>query len=409
MNDKNINFKELENALIKLYGKIELIEELQKHRGDKFNIFSILKMERLEVNTHSAFLYEFINPKGTHYQDDKYLRIFIDEVLEIKDFDFEKVKVGRETFTNTSRRIDFTIENEDYYIAIEMKIDATDQDNQLSDYFEYAISKNKKVTKVYYLTLDGKNASENSFKDKKIIDYEKISFQFDILNFIEKSIEKSANLPIIRESLIQYKNLILNITNQTTQEIQMEIMEIIKNPEMARAATIMSKNLNKAWAKREVLFWRYLAIKLEEYLKDKKNWELKQEIFYTEDENIIDFDDEIIKWIVKLGKGDMKGLFLQKNDFCFRIYSYNSGVLQYVIFKEEDIKNISEKIEVNQIFKVPKYQEYKFKESKYKLNFCKDYDKPTYDIFDDKKLDEIVENIFNEIKSYMDIIVKELN
>lgn len=51
----------------------------------------------------------------------------------------------------------------------------------------------------------------------------------------------------------------------------------------------------------------------------------------------------------------------------------------------------------------------KFKESKSKLNFCKDYDKPTYDIFDDKKLDEIVENIFNEIKSYMDIIVKELN
>ena len=32
MNDKNIDFKELENALIKLYGKIELIEELQKHR-----------------------------------------------------------------------------------------------------------------------------------------------------------------------------------------------------------------------------------------------------------------------------------------------------------------------------------------------------------------------------------------
>ena len=140
--NENIDFKELENALIKLYGKIELIEELQKHRGDKFNIFSILKMERLEVNTHSAFLYELINPDGTHYQDDKYLRIFIDEVLKIEDFDFENVKVNRETFTNTSRRIDFTIENKDYYIAIEMKIDATDQDNQLSDYYEYAKKQN---------------------------------------------------------------------------------------------------------------------------------------------------------------------------------------------------------------------------------------------------------------------------
>ena len=216
MNDKNIDFRKLENALIKLYGKIEIIEELQKHRGDKFNIFSILKMERLEVKTHSSFLYELINPNGTHYQGDKYLRIFIDKVLEIDDFDFENVKVERETFTNTSRRIDFTIENKDYYIAIEMKIDATDQDNQLSDYFEYAKKQDKKFFKIYYLTLDGRDADE-----------------------------KSANLPIIRESLFQYKNLILNITNQTTQELQMEIMEIIDTPKMAQAATSMSKELAK--------------------------------------------------------------------------------------------------------------------------------------------------------------------
>lgn len=406
MSDKNIDFKELENALIKLYGKIEIIEELQKHRGDKFNIFSILKMERLEVDTHSAFIYELINPNGTHFQGNKYLEIFIEEVLNIKDFDFNNIKVGRETLTDTSRRIDFTIENDDYYIAIEMKIDATDQNNQLSDYFEYA-KKQKQKFKVYYLTLDGKDASEKSFKDKKIIPYEKISFQFHILNFMEKSIEKSANLPIIRESLVQYKNLILNITNQTTEELQMESIEIIKNPEIARAATIMSKNLNKAWAKREVLFWRYLVIKLEKYLKDKKHWELKQEIFYDENGNIIDLDNEIIRWIVEnLGKDDMRGLFLQKNDFCFCIYSYNSGVLRYVIYKEQDIKNISEQIGLTRNFK----NLYKFKETKFKLNFCKDYkEEPTYDIFDNEKLDEIVENIFNEIKSYMDIIVKELN
>ena len=295
MSDKNIDFKELEKALIKLYGKIEIIEELQKHRGDKFNIFSILKMERLEVNTHSAFLYELINPKGTHYQDDKYLRIFINEVLEIEDFNFEKVEVNRETLIEANRRIDFTIENDDYYIAIEMKIDARDQDNQLSDYYEYAKKQNKEFTKVYYLTLNGKDASEKSFKNEEMIDYEKISFQFDILNFIEKVIEKSANLPIIRESLIQYKNLVLNITNQTTQEIQMEIIEIINTPKMAIAATSMSKGLAKVWAKKEVLFWRRLSIKLEEYLEDKENWELKQEIFYDEDENIIDFNDEIIR------------------------------------------------------------------------------------------------------------------
>ena len=405
MKNENIDFTELEKILIKLYGKIETIEEVQKNKGDKFNIFSILNMERLEVNTHSVFLYELINPYGTHYQDDEYLRIFINKVLNIKDFNFEHVEVGRETLIKANRRIDFTIKNDDYYIAIEMKIDATDQESQLSDYYEYAFNQNKKFTKVYYLTLDGKDASEKSFKDKEIIPYEKISFQFEIVDFIEKAIEKSANLPIIRESLIQYKNLILKITNQLTQELQVENIKFINTPELAKAATYMSKNLAHAWAKREVLFWRYLVINLEKYLIDKENWQLKQEIFYDDEENIIDSDEEIIRWIVEdLNKYNLKGIYLQKNDFCFYIYSYDGGILEYRIEKKQDINNISEKIGISK-----SYKEMKFKESKSKLNFCKDYDKPTYDIFDDKKLDEIVENIFNEIKSYMDIIVKELN
>lgn len=410
MNNKNINFKELENALIKLYGKIELIEELQKHRGDKFNIFSILKMERLEVNTHSAFLYELINPKGTHYQDDKYLRIFIDEVLEIKDFDFKKVKVGRETFTNNSRRIDFTIENEDYYIAIEMKIDATDQDNQLSDYFEYA-EKQKKKFKVYYLTLDGKDASEKSFKNREIIDYERISFQFHILNFMEKSIEKSANLPIIRESLIQYKNLILNITNQTTQELQMEIIEIIKNPEMAKAATYMSKNLAYAWAEREFLFWEKLEEKLYKYLEDKDDWEFKfSPIFLNKynDKNVL--KEEVINKIIENRKINKDIFFnLKKEDFYFIISSFSKEDFKYQIEFEDskkDIEIIANKIEFDQ--DVPNRNS-KEKIANKELNFCKDYkEEPTYDIFDNDKLDEIVENIYNEIKSYMDIIVEEL-
>ena len=406
MKDKNIYFKKLKNALIKLYGKIELIEELQKHRGDKFNIFSILKMERLEVNTHSAFLYEFINPKGTHYQEDKYLRIFIDKVLKIENFDFENVKVNRETFTNTSRRIDFTIENKDYYIAIEMKIDATDQDNQLSDYYEYAKKQNKEYTEVYYLTLDGKDASGKSSKGNKL-NYEKISFQFDILNFIEKSIEKSANLPIIRESLIQYKNLILNITNQTTQEIQMEIIEIIDTPKMAEAATKMSKDLAKVWAKREVLFWKYLAIRLEKYLKDKENWKLIQSICLNGDDNLLEIDNEIVSESIEKYKRDyVRGLYLQRNDFCFYIYSYNSGVLEYRIEKEEKVEEFGKLIGINTPIKVMPNQRYVT--TKYDYNFSKDFHKPTYNIFDNEKLDEIVENIFDEIKSYMDIIVKEL-
>lgn len=405
MSDKNIDFRELENALIKLYGKIEIIEELQKHRGDKFNIFSILKMERLEVDTHSAFIYELINPNGTHFQGNKYLEIFIEEVLNIKDFDFNNIKVGRETLTDTSRRIDFTIENKDYYIAIEMKIDATDQENQLSDYYKYSIKQNKEFSKVYYLTLDGRDSTENSFKK-----YEKISFQLDILNFIEKSIEKSANLPIIRESLIQYKNLILKITNQTTEELQMESIKFINTPEMAKSATIMSKNLAYAWAEREFLFWKKLEEKVFTYIENK-DWKFEiSDVFFNEyDENHNESQEDVINKIINIRNksSDCISFDLIKDDFYFKIYSYSSCNFRYQIFfdNSKDISLISNKINF-------KYREGKlrYKDSNIKLNFCKDYkEEPTYDIFDDKKLDEIVENIFNEIKSYMNIIVKELN
>ncbi|MCT7549976.1 PD-(D/E)XK nuclease family protein [Aliarcobacter butzleri] len=410
MNNENIDFKKLENTLITLYGKIELIEELQKHRGDEFNIFSILKMEKLEVNTHSSFLYELINPNGTHYQGDKYLRIFIDKVLEIDDFDFENAKVERETFTNTSRRIDFTIENKDYYIAIEMKIDATDQDNQLSDYFEYAKKQNKSFFKVYYLTLNGRDASDKSFENQKIIDYEKISFQFHILNFIEKCIEKSVSLPIIRESLIQYKNLILKITNQTSKELQMESIKFINSPEMARSATIMSKNLAYIWAKREFLFWKKLEERVFRYIKNK-DWKFEiSDIFFNEyDENYNDSQEEVINKIINIRNKSSECISfdLIKDDFYFKIYSYSSCNFRYQIFfdSSKDISFISNKINF-------KYREGKlrYRDSNIKLNFFKDYkEEPTYDIFDDKKLDEIVENIYNEIKSYMDIIVKELD
>lgn len=414
MNNENIDFKKLENALITLYGKIELIEELQKHRGDKFNIFSILKMERLEVDTHSAFLYELINPNGTHYQDDKYLRIFIDKVLEIEDFDFENVKVGRETFTNTSRRIDFTIENKDYYIAIEMKIDAIDQDNQLSDYFEYGKKQNKKFTKVYYLTLEGREASDKSFKNQVIIDYEKISFQFHILNFIEKCIEKSVNLPIVRESLIQYKNLILKITNQTTQELQMESIKFINTPEMAKSATIMSKNLAKVWAKREFLFWDKLDLKTTSYLEnlklDRKIWKnYLHPIFFNDNGDYRnDCENDVIDKIINIRNKKNEYIYLsfETGNFCFKIYSYSTCNISYMVYykDDKDISLISNKLNFKN-----KDGKLRYLRSDIKLNFCKDYEEPTYDIFDDKKLDKIVDNIHDEIKSYMNIVIKELN
>ena len=391
---ENDIYYELKNKLIALNGKIETIEELSKHKGDKFNIFSILGIQRKEVETHSFLLYELMNPKGSHFQKELYLKIFIEEVLKIDDFEFNCVKIDREKIIpNSNRRIDFTIENNKYYIAIEMKIDANDQKEQIFDYYKY-LENQCKEPKLYYLTLDGKEASENSSKG---VEYEKISFSYHILNFIEKSIEKSASLPIIRESLIQYQNTIKNITNQTTQELQMEAIKIIDNPEVARAATELSKSLACAWGEKELYFWDKLEDKIKEYLRlnnlDKKGWIIS---FY---------DDEIrsdkLSYIVTSG---YKNIYITKDDFYFRICSQRVGNFFY------DITSDNKKIDTDEIaqklnfLNKSKDVRWKFTNLEGELNFSKDYNNPTYDVFDNKKLDEIVDYIYKETIAYINII-----
>lgn len=60
---------------------MELMLKADNLLGGDFNIFSVLNMERLEVRTHSALIYELLNSNGNHSQDHTYLKIFIDDIL----------------------------------------------------------------------------------------------------------------------------------------------------------------------------------------------------------------------------------------------------------------------------------------------------------------------------------------
>ena len=405
---------DFKNRLSKLNEEIEKIEKSSQKKGDKFNIFSILGIQRKEVETHSPFLYDLINPEGSHYQGDSYLRIFLKEILKEKD-DFKvdnllknakNIKVDRETFISgkgiKNGFIDFTIEIDKYYIAIEMKIDSKENGNQLDNYKAFLDSIPNKEKRLYYLTLFGDEADKSKIEEDKYI---RISFSKDISNFIEKSIEKSKNLPIIRESLIQYQATIKNITNQTTKDIQVKAVQIIDSPETARAAIELSKSLAYAWAKREVIFWRELNKKLENYLENEESWSIFPTILY-DDNGVITNDNELIEeWIVeKLNKYDFRGLYIEKNNCSFEIFLYNGGSKKHNSGRFE--YHISNKYKKILSFTKPNAGNGTYwKESKYKYNFSKDTENPIYDVFDDEKLNEIVEFIFKEAKSYLDTII----
>ena len=217
--------KDLKKIKIKMNKVKKIYEEYNRNQiknGGSFNICSILRKHNDEVNLHSKFIYELINPYGSHLQGDKFLKLFVKEVLELEDFEFNDLKINREDLTNENRRIDFTIESSNYLIGIEMKIDASDQDKQMYSYYkelEIRNRQNKKSIKLFYLTRYGTEPITKSIHLLKDNQYDLLSFNIDIEWWLNKCIEK-VNIPKLQESINQYLEVIHKITGQTPKELE---------------------------------------------------------------------------------------------------------------------------------------------------------------------------------------------
>jgi len=205
-------------------------EQIAYLTGRNFNIFDVLGLSKKEVKTHSAFLAELLNPEGSHGQRDKYLSLFVDRLSLEKPFKSEDATVYCEKYIGplsddgkSGGRIDLLIENKNgQQIIIENKIYASDQPNQLLRY-------NNRYSKaeLFYLTLKGGKPSDASLGGESF-QVETISYDKDIIPWLELCMKESASLPVIRETLHQYINLIKNLTGQTIMnEMSSEIQELI--------------------------------------------------------------------------------------------------------------------------------------------------------------------------------------
>lgn len=247
-----------------------LIEAHKKYsnlQGENFNIFSILRMERQEVETHSRFIYELLNPNGSHGQGSVFLDLFVQVALGLPESTNNR-NPAREDVTQSNvrdRRIDFTLESNEFQIGVEMKIDAGDQSRQLYDYYkelDYRSAPEQQV-KLFYLTLFGNEPSKSSVKSLINNDhYQCISFEDHIKNWIDACIDKSSRLHVLREALIQYSYLIEKLTF-TNKEIEMEIVEaLLSSPEKLHAGLAIEKSLNSVKAKVQFNFWQALENEL---------------------------------------------------------------------------------------------------------------------------------------------------
>ena len=222
-------------------------QKKQKQRGlNDYNMVNVVRKENAEVGMHSNVIYSLIDPNGLHYQDDLFLNKFITIVLGEKIENFGNIlSVQAEELTFENRRIDFTIKSTNYYIGIEMKIDANDLNNQIKDYSVdlETKAKNENVV-IYYLTKDGKEAAQHSCKD---ITYKRISFEEHILNWIEECQKEVGNITNLNEAFENYKNIVEKITNKYKGKVMpLEEDELLNNKEYFELAREISEAFQKA-------------------------------------------------------------------------------------------------------------------------------------------------------------------
>ncbi len=199
-NDYSDFVKEIEN--------FKKEQNKQKQRGlNDYNVMKVLRKPHAEVGMHSNFIYSLLDIEGDHYQGDLFAKLFVEHALLYEDFgQIKKVQMEEDA---DGRRIDFTIKSDKYYIGIEMKIYAEDQPNQIADYFNDLTKKtnknNNQKVEIFYLTLDGKEASKNSCHD---ISYKRISFEKHILNWLDKCQYEVRNITNLNNAIGYYKEII---------------------------------------------------------------------------------------------------------------------------------------------------------------------------------------------------------
>lgn len=250
-----LNDHQIKNLEI-LLEKIALID--QKHalanKQSSFNLFDILSKCSDEVNLHSRFIFELLNPCGTHQSGELFLRLFL-ATLQLEHFFSNPVKVQKEY-----KGIDILLHTHKEAIIIENKIFAGDQPLQLERYYKLMEAEGKTKILILYLTLDGKDATEESLgilASQTVVT--NISYRFEILKWLEECLKASYNTPVIRENLTQYKLIVKKLTGTTMNNAEREdILNLLaKNDNVLKAQKIAENWIHVKW-NTEWYFWRDL-------------------------------------------------------------------------------------------------------------------------------------------------------
>ena len=237
--------------------------------SSRFNLLSIIEKDRDEAHIHSKVLYNLLSQNWGKIDKETFLTLFLKEIgIEDEIIYNEKWEISREKVFDLDTikgRLDFEIKSKDYIYIIEMKIDAGDQPEQLMRYQKFAKEQHKKY-KIFYLTLDGHNASKKSVGEEdseeiKKVEYTNISFKEEILNWLEKCLDLVKGKENKSTCINQYIASINKILGEKNTKIK---DNILKSSEDIKNAITIYKKLNENLQKVLESFFEELNKKLED-------------------------------------------------------------------------------------------------------------------------------------------------
>ena len=249
----------IESFRLLLEKAARLHERHEAGRREPFNVFSVLRSEHDEVNLHSRFLAALLDHRQSPGQSRENLADFLHR-LGIGDFDHDGASVKREW-----NNIDILICDRSSLkaVIIENKIRAVDQPRQLA---RYAGQMKEYECRVLYLTLDGREASEDSADD---IEYRCISYKNDLIPWLKDCQRRAYDEPPLRESVAQYLRLIEKLTGTDLSEAYM--MDL-KKLCLRDRNIVLVHDLGKAMVEAKISLlrklWREIECRLGEKIPD---------------------------------------------------------------------------------------------------------------------------------------------
>ena len=243
------------NKTIELFNDFKQRQQEQKMRGlNDFNILTAIRDHNKE-DLHSNFICKLLNPDAKHYQDDLFLKLFLEQ-CELRDtlrLDTKRCHVKRE-----HRGIDIYITDGNKHIIIENKIWAKEQDQQIKRYIKTIEDENNQLKPedlcVIYLspnregpgkkslcetndTNDGWKIGNNGKSLIKIQNGEEINEEYylyrnihynkQIKSWLEDSRKEVANIMNLSMGISQYLEVIDKLYGEGESNV-MELKEYIE-------------------------------------------------------------------------------------------------------------------------------------------------------------------------------------